>query len=54
MINCVITGATSGIGFEILKKLKTKKINLIIIGRNKQKWIKIKKNILNFKKLNFF
>lgn len=54
MINCVITGATSGIGFEILKKLKTKKINLIIIGRNKQKWIQIKKKYSQFQKIKFF
>lgn len=35
--NCVITGATSGIGLAAIKNLATKDIDLVFIGRNENK-----------------
>jgi len=45
--NCVIVGASGGIGSEITQKIANENYNLFLIGRNKQKLLKIKKGIKN-------
>ena len=45
--NCVIVGASGGIGSEITKKIANENYNLFLIGRNKQKLLKLKKGIKN-------
>jgi short-subunit dehydrogenase len=44
----LITGGSSGIGFEIAKKLAEKKYSLIITGRNQEKLQKAADNIGSF------
>ena len=41
----LITGASSGIGFEISKYLAQKNYNLILISRNKDKLLEMKRNL---------
>lgn len=53
MNTCVITGATSGIGLSIVQILVKKKYKVYVIGRNKNKWQKLKKNISSLKKIKF-
>tara|TARA_B100001996_G_scaffold272421_1_gene213389 strand:+ start:152 stop:1042 length:891 start_codon:yes stop_codon:yes gene_type:complete len=42
MKNVLVTGATSGIGLELVKLLAEKKINIIFFARDKNKSIKLK------------
>ena len=39
----LITGGTSGIGLECAKKFLVNKINVILVGRNKDKYIEARK-----------
>jgi len=41
--NCLIVGATGGIGAEIAKQLANKNCNLFLLGKNKNKLFKLKK-----------
>lgn len=43
--NCLIVGASGGIGSEIAKKLSEKNCNLFLIGKNRDKLLKIQKEI---------
>lgn len=43
----LITGATSGIGFELIKLFAKDNINLILVSRNEKKLFEIQKNITN-------
>jgi len=43
--NCVIVGASGGIGNAITKKLAEQNYNLFLIGKNKNKLLKLKKEI---------
>lgn len=43
--NVLITGSTSGIGYELSKIFASKGFNLILTGRNKEKLIEIKKEL---------
>lgn len=43
--NCLIIGASGGIGNAITKKLAEQKYNLFLIGKNKSKLLKLKKEI---------
>ena len=43
--NCLIVGASGGIGAEISKKIAEKNYNLFLIGRNKKKLSKLKSEI---------
>lgn len=43
--NCLIIGASGGIGSEIAKKIAGQNHNLFLVGRNKNKLIKLKKEI---------
>lgn len=43
--NCLITGATGGIGREIIEALAENSCNLFLVGRNEEKLNKIKLNI---------
>ena len=43
--NCLIIGASGGIGNAITKKLAEQKYNLFLIGKNKNKLLKLKKEI---------
>ena len=43
--NCLIVGASGGIGNAITKKLAEQKYNLFLIGKNKNKLLKLKKEI---------
>ena len=43
--NCLIIGASGGIGNAISKKLAEKNYNLFLIGKNKNKLLKLKKEI---------
>ena len=44
----LITGGTSGIGLECAKKFLVNKINVILVGRNKDKYIEAKKYLKSF------
>ena len=48
--NCIITGASDGIGKAIALKLSEKKCNLILVGRNLDKLKKIKEEITKKRK----
>ena len=41
----LITGASSGIGFELIKLFARDKINLVLVSRNETRLLEIKKNI---------
>ena len=43
--NCLIIGASGGIGSAITKKLAKENYNLFLIGKNKKKLLKLKKEI---------
>ena len=43
--NCLITGATGGIGKEIADKLAANSCNLFLTGRNKESLLKMKKKL---------
>jgi short-subunit dehydrogenase len=43
--NCVVVGASGGIGNAITKKLVEENYNLFLIGKNKKKLLKLKKEI---------
>jgi short-subunit dehydrogenase len=43
--NCVVVGASGGIGNAITKKLVEQNYNLFLIGKNKKKLLKLKKEI---------
>lgn len=43
--NCLIIGASGGIGSEIAKKISEQNYNLFLVGKNKNKLIKLKKEI---------
>ena len=43
--NCLMIGASGGIGNAITKKLAEQKYNLFLIGKNKSKLLKLKKEI---------
>lgn len=43
--NCLIIGASGGIGSEIAKKIAEENYNLFLVGRNKKKLLKLKKEI---------
>ncbi len=45
--NCLIIGASGGIGNAISKKLAEQNYNLFLIGKNKNKLLKLKKEIEN-------
>lgn len=45
--NCLIVGASGGIGSEIAKKIAEQNCNLFLIGKNKNKLFQLKKNIKN-------
>lgn len=47
MENVLITGATSGIGYELAKIFAKNRYNLILCARNKDKLEEIKENIIN-------
>ena len=42
-MKALITGASSGIGYEMAKYLATKDCELILVGRNKEKLEELKK-----------
>ena len=44
-MKALITGATSGIGLDIARYLATKKIELILVARNKQKLEEIQEQL---------
>jgi len=50
--NCLIIGASGGIGSEIAKKIAEENYNLFLVGRNKKKLLKLKKEIEEKNKLN--
>ena len=43
----LITGASSGIGFELIDLFAKDKINLILVSRNEKKLLEIQKSIIN-------
>ena len=43
--NCLITGATGGLGIEIAKEFAKNDCNLFLTGQNKEKLIELKKEI---------
>ena len=43
--SCLIIGASGGIGSAITKKLAKENYNLFLIGKNKKKLLKLKKEI---------
>lgn len=47
--NCLIVGASGGIGSEISKKIAEYDCNLFLIGKNEEKLLKLKKEIKNKK-----
>jgi short-subunit dehydrogenase len=48
----LITGGTSGIGLECAKKFLVNKINVILVGRNKDKYIEAKKYYNELQKID--
>ncbi len=50
----LITGASSGIGFELIDLFAKDKINLILVSRNEKKLLEIQKNIINNYKIKVF
>ena len=54
---CIITGATGGLGEEIIKKMTEDEVKIIAIAKSKNKLEKIKKkfnkNIINYYVCNF-
>ncbi|MGN0144248.1 MAG: SDR family NAD(P)-dependent oxidoreductase [Clostridium sp.] len=54
MENVLITGATSGIGYEFVKIFAENKYNLILCARNKEKLEEIKENIIKEYKVNVY
>ncbi len=44
-MKALITGASSGIGYEMAKYLSTKNVELILVGRNKEQLSKLQKEI---------
>ena len=44
--NCLIVGASGGIGTEITKKISELNYNLFLVGQNKKKLVKLKEEIL--------
>lgn len=50
--NVLITGATSGIGYELSKIFASKGFNLILTGRNKEKLIEMKKDLTLLNEIN--
>ncbi len=49
---CVITGATSGVGYETAKQLVLNKANLVMVARNKSKAERIKNEFLLYNNLS--
>ncbi len=45
--NCLIIGASGGIGNQIAKKISDYNCNLFLVGKNKNKLLKLKKEIKN-------
>jgi NAD(P)-dependent dehydrogenase (short-subunit alcohol dehydrogenase family) len=45
---CVISGCTSGVGLETLKKLAQGKADIIMIARNKEKAMRVRAEIIEF------
>jgi short-subunit dehydrogenase len=43
----LITGASSGIGYEMAKQLAAKKFNLILVARSEEKLIKLQKELIS-------
>ena len=50
----LITGASSGIGFELIDLFAKDKINLILVSRNEKKLLEIQKSIINNYKIKVF
>lgn len=50
----LITGGTSGIGLECAKKFLVNKINVILVGRNKDKYIEAKKYLKSLSQKMYF
>ena len=50
----LITGASTGIGFEIAKLFAIENINLLIVSRDKQKLLKIKDEFENQYKIDVY
>ena len=48
----LITGATSGIGFELVKLFAADSIDLLLVSRNKKKLLEIKKSTIQEYKIN--
>ncbi len=48
----IITGASSGIGYEMAKQLASKKINLILVARSEEKLIKLQQELINQSKVD--
>ena len=49
----LITGASSGIGFELAKQYSKSGINLLLMGRNEENLIKIKDTLFNIEKIKY-
>lgn len=54
MENVLITGATSGIGYELAKIFAENKYNLLLCARDKDKLIEIKEKFINEYRINVF
>ena len=52
--NCVITGATGGIGREITKMLAAKGCNLFLISTDNEKLFQLESKIKNLSCVNIF
>ena len=50
----LITGATSGIGFEFVNLFARDKINLVLVSRDEKKLLEIKKNITDKHEIDVF
>ena len=50
----LITGATSGIGYELTNIFAENKYNVIITGRNNEKLIKMKEDLMNKYNINIY